>query len=217
MFTQLSTLPHGAQALYIFQTFCTLFGAHLSNYQIARLAYAFVIDGGRCLMVTFEGDITMHYDTGMRRPEQQLRVSWSALGSRSLDETLAYAQRMEAMVQIVKNFELALPFLKTADFGCDLEFQLKGLAHGIWSQNARVSNEKQPTDLRARFSFTKAALENIEETGVDPLASLTLLRDGSMTELGLFEDCARGADEDRMQGWREYAEEIARVAAELKG
>lgn len=131
----LSTLPPSAQALFIFQTFCTLFSAHLDSYKIARLAYAFVLDEGKLFTATFEGDISLTYDSQDYKRTASgylLRISWASIGARDLDDVLAYARRMETVAQIAKNFELALPFLKTASFdNDDVAFQLDGLAASI--------------------------------------------------------------------------------------
>lgn len=52
--------------------------------------------------------------------------------------------------------------------------------------------------------FSDAALENIEETGADWTYDLERLREGRFTEESLLEHCLDGADDDRVQGWRDY-------------
>lgn len=45
---------------------------------------------------------------------------------------------------------------------------------------------------------------NIDETGASPLDDLAQLRSGAQTAASLLEHCLDGADEDRVEGWREY-------------
>ena len=63
------------------------------------------------------------------------------------------------------------------------------------------------------FRFTPAALENIEETDADVLADLAKVRSGVLSREMLLIACLDGADDDRVRGWRDYVEEICRVAA----
>ena len=71
----------------------------------------------------------------------------------------------------------------------------------------------EPSDLSGVVSrFSRAALENIEETGVDPLADAADLRSGAHTSESLLAQCLRGADDDRAEGWHDY---VSALAAEV--
>ena len=59
--------------------------------------------------------------------------------------------------------------------------------------------------------FTRAALENIEETNANWRVDLARLRDGSLTAAALLEFCLDGAEPDREQGWREYVSTLESV------
>lgn len=52
--------------------------------------------------------------------------------------------------------------------------------------------------------FTKLAIENIEETGLDWTSDYHDLRTGQVTSEELLEKCLDGADADRVDGWNEY-------------
>ena len=58
------------------------------------------------------------------------------------------------------------------------------------------------------IQFTKAAQENIDETGCDVEADLAALRSGAHTRESLLAHCLDGADPDREEGWREYVEAL---------
>lgn len=60
--------------------------------------------------------------------------------------------------------------------------------------------------------FSRAAQENIDETGIDPMDDHDAIRQGSMTPAALLAHCLDGADEDRRQGWLDYANEVCRSA-----
>lgn len=63
-------------------------------------------------------------------------------------------------------------------------------------------------------ALTPAALANLEETGTDWREDMAALRCGGTTEEALLEHCLDGADEDRVEGWREYVSAlVAAVAA----
>lgn len=64
----------------------------------------------------------------------------------------------------------------------------------------------------AGCDFTRAALDAIEETGVDPTDDLDALRCGRMTAADLLARCLDGADADRAEGWRDYVSALARCA-----
>jgi hypothetical protein len=62
--------------------------------------------------------------------------------------------------------------------------------------------------------FTAAALANIEETGAQWQADVALLRDGVLSEAGLFCYVTDGAPDDREHGWIDYVVAVAAFAAE---
>lgn len=64
------------------------------------------------------------------------------------------------------------------------------------------------TDTVDGVTFTRAAAENIRETGCDVAADLAALRRGQQTPEGLLAHCLDGADEDRVQGWRDYVDAL---------
>lgn len=53
-------------------------------------------------------------------------------------------------------------------------------------------------------TMSRAAATNVEETGVDVAADLAALRSGEHTAESLLAHCLDGADEDRVEGWRDY-------------
>jgi len=61
-------------------------------------------------------------------------------------------------------------------------------------------------------TMTIAAARNLEETGTDVAADLAALRAGTMTRDALLAHCLNGADEDRVEGWREYVEAVSAAA-----
>jgi hypothetical protein len=56
--------------------------------------------------------------------------------------------------------------------------------------------------------FSRAAAEAIVETGCDPLEDVEAIRSGAHTETSLLAYCLDGADEDRVEAWREYVATI---------
>lgn len=65
----------------------------------------------------------------------------------------------------------------------------------------------------ADLDLSTAAQECVEETGIDPLDDVEAIRTGKHTAETLLGECLDGADEDRVEGWREYVAEIVRVAS----
>lgn len=61
------------------------------------------------------------------------------------------------------------------------------------------------------MKFSTAAQQNIDETGCDPQDDLYRVRVGEQTREGLLSLCLDGAEEDRVQGWRDY---VATICAE---
>lgn len=62
------------------------------------------------------------------------------------------------------------------------------------------------------FTFTTAAWDNIAATDADALADAIKVRDGRLTRDSLLLFCLDGADPDYVQGWRDYVDEVCRVA-----
>lgn len=62
------------------------------------------------------------------------------------------------------------------------------------------------------IEFTRAAAENIQETGCDPADDVDALRSGEHTRESLLAHCLDGADENRIQGWHDYVDAIADAA-----
>jgi hypothetical protein len=69
-------------------------------------------------------------------------------------------------------------------------------------------------DRTVTARFTHAAMQNIEETGADVADDLEAMIAGTHTRETLLAFCLEGADEDRVEGWRDYvlALEIAAEA-----
>lgn len=63
-------------------------------------------------------------------------------------------------------------------------------------------------------TMSLAAAQNVEETGCSPRAAIAALQAGLLTREQLLAHCLDGADENRVQGWRDYVEGIA-IAANL--
>ena len=59
-----------------------------------------------------------------------------------------------------------------------------------------------------QFKFSHDALSSIEETGCDPDADLQALVTGTQTPAGLWAHCVDGADDDRLDGWKDYFSEV---------
>ena len=66
-----------------------------------------------------------------------------------------------------------------------------------------------------KIHMTKAARANVEEVGSRPILDVQHLRKGIITREELLAECLNGADVDRVQGWHDYVEAVARVAAAL--
>ena len=58
------------------------------------------------------------------------------------------------------------------------------------------------------LKFSNAAIRNIEETSADVQDDINRVADGESVE-SLLARCLKGADEDREQGWRDYAHTVA--------
>lgn len=61
-------------------------------------------------------------------------------------------------------------------------------------------------------TLTRAAAVNVEETGIDPSDDVQRLRAGEVTPEVLMAECLDGADDDRVDGWREYVDNVADAA-----
>lgn len=55
-----------------------------------------------------------------------------------------------------------------------------------------------------QLKFSADVQRNLEETGVDYWSDLEALRSGEHTAESLLAYCLDGADEDRVEAWREY-------------
>jgi hypothetical protein len=67
-------------------------------------------------------------------------------------------------------------------------------------------------DRTMTIKLTPAAQKNVDETGIDPQADITLLRRAGITKDELLKRCLNGADPDRIDGWYEYVETLARIS-----
>lgn len=95
---------------------------------------------------------------------------------------------------------------------CELSDRLYVLcdSHGPWAVEVATLEDL----THATPSLTPAALANLAETGTDYRRDLAALRSGATTEEALLEHCLDGADDDRVEGWREYVSAlVAAVAA----
>lgn len=63
-----------------------------------------------------------------------------------------------------------------------------------------------------REKLTTAALLNVQETGINPSEDLESLIGGETAE-SILARCLDGADDDRVQGWREYVETLEAEAS----
>ena len=63
-------------------------------------------------------------------------------------------------------------------------------------------------------AFSRAALENIQETAADWPRDLAALISGRLTPAALLAHCLDGADDDRVQGWHDYVGTLAADAAD---
>jgi hypothetical protein len=71
-------------------------------------------------------------------------------------------------------------------------------------------------------SFSKPAVENIEESNLDWGEGLLALQSGRMDPESLLQNCLEGSDEDRTQGWRDYVTNLTSASkqplrAEVEG
>jgi hypothetical protein len=60
--------------------------------------------------------------------------------------------------------------------------------------------------------LSRAALQNVEEAGVDVGADVAAIRAGTFTRETLLAHCLNGADSDRVAGWHEYVEAVVDFA-----
>lgn len=65
----------------------------------------------------------------------------------------------------------------------------------------------------AGVKMTKAAAQNVEETGTDVAVDLHEVR-GGKSAARLLAECIDGAEQDRVQGWREYVDAVVAVASD---
>ena len=65
--------------------------------------------------------------------------------------------------------------------------------------------------------LTAAGAANLEETGMstpDVFSDVGCIRTGAKTAGQLLEDCLDGADDDRVQGWRDYVAAVVAAASD---
>lgn len=62
------------------------------------------------------------------------------------------------------------------------------------------------------MKLSRAALEAVEETGIDPADDLARLRAG-LTIPELLAECLNGADDDRVEGWLDYVAALEAVVS----
>ncbi len=60
--------------------------------------------------------------------------------------------------------------------------------------------------------FTKSAQECIDETGIDFMADVHRLREGTVGAMALILECLDGVDDDRHQGWYDYVDAVVAYA-----
>ena len=89
-----------------------------------------------------------------------------------------------------------------------------GRAVDFRRQNADTQ-DMEPHNKSNRHKFSLAALENIEETGCDPIEDVAAIRSGAHTRESLLAFCLKGADEDRVHGWRDYVDTICDRASDV--
>jgi len=63
------------------------------------------------------------------------------------------------------------------------------------------------------IKLSTAAQQNVDETGISPNEDVRRLRVEELTPEDLLEECLRGADEDRVQGWTEYVDAVVAAAS----
>lgn len=57
-------------------------------------------------------------------------------------------------------------------------------------------------------NFTTAAKQNIKEVGIAWKQDFIAMRDLGVTPTEMLEICLDGADDDRVQGWRDYVDAL---------
>lgn len=65
--------------------------------------------------------------------------------------------------------------------------------------------------MSKQVKLTTAAQRNVDETSTDVAADIAALRVGK-TAGALLSECLDGADDDRIEGWREYVAAVANAA-----
>ena len=65
--------------------------------------------------------------------------------------------------------------------------------------------------LHEGIELSKAAIENVEECGVEVWDDLDQIRAGRWTRETLLEHCLNGADEDRVAGWHDYVDALFEI------
>ncbi len=62
--------------------------------------------------------------------------------------------------------------------------------------------------MATKIHLTKAALENVLATGIDPQLDVEALVAGTASAEDLLSLCLDGADENAVDGWREYVRAV---------
>lgn len=70
----------------------------------------------------------------------------------------------------------------------------------------------QVVEMQLADALTRDAELNIAETGCDPFGDVAALAAGRHTVRTLLAHCLDGADQDRVQGWREYVAAVSDAA-----
>lgn len=68
--------------------------------------------------------------------------------------------------------------------------------------------------MTTNANWTTAAQDNIDETGCDPSEDIAAIRSGAHTRETLLALCLDQAGDDRVEGWRDYVDEVCRLADE---
>ena len=82
--------------------------------------------------------------------------------------------------------------------------------------SCRVHASLSVAGVVAAPTLTRAAALNVAETGIDVSDDVARLRRGATDAEALLAECLDGADDDRVEGWRDYVLAVAAAAPTLK-